>query len=193
MNINVYITGCHLTLDVENGSPSIYLVLLNTDTKWHSEIRQWNGTFEFDIEKDGIYKIYAIDEPNAVLNNGILSIENERYDSERFVDTIESNITHLGSGENYTEEIFCICNLRKCLLNLQMKAFQNMLKNCGSRKCKDDEIKAQRDFIFIAVWLMDRLMEQGKEEQVREIYESIQGCGSICSDILKSNRCGCNE
>lgn len=192
MNVNFYMNGCHLVVDVVNGSPNVYLVLLNTYTKEYSNILQWSGTFEFDVDSDGIYKVFVIDEPFATLNDNILTIGTEQYDAERFIDSFESNVISLGSNGNYSEEIFCICNLKKCLLNLQMKAFKNMLKNCGSKKCKDDEIKAQRDFIFIAVWLMEHLIEQGKEEQVREIYESIQGCGSICSNILKSNKCGCD-
>lgn len=191
-NIKFYMDGCHLTIDVVDGTPDIYLVLLNTETKDYSEILQWQGTFEFDMEKDGIYKVCIIQSSMGTLSNGILTIGNEEYDSERFADVFASNVAAIGE-DRFSEEIFCICNLKKCLLNLQMKAFQNALKNCGSRKCKDDEIKAQRDFLFMAVWLMEHLIEEGKEEKVREIYKSIQSCGSICNNLLGSNNCGCNE
>jgi pentatricopeptide repeat protein len=68
-----------------------------------------------------------------------------------------------------------------------------MLKNCGSIKCKDNEIRSQRDFIFIAVWLIEHYLELGNIEKARAIYESIKSCGSICNDLLKNkNNCGCN-
>lgn len=188
-NVKFYMNGCHLVIDVEDGSTNTYLVLLNTDTKEHSDILQWAGTFEFDMDEDGIYKVYIINNQSAVLNDGILTIGLEEYDAERFIDTLESNIVSL--GDSFVEEIFCICNLKKCLLNLEWKAFKKMLDDCGLRKCADD-IKAQRDFLFIAVWLMEHLIEQNQSEKVREVYESIQTCGSLCKDLLKSNNCGCN-
>jgi len=189
-NVKFYMNGCRLIIDIEGGTPDIYLVLLNTNNKEHSDILKWTGTFEFDMEKDGIYKVFILKNANAVLNDSKLTIDNEVYDVERFVDTLESNIVSI--GESFTEEIFCICNLKKCLLSLQTKAFNKLLKNCGSIKCKDDEIKSQRDFIFLAVWLMEHLIEQNQPERAKEIYESIQSCGSICNNMLKSNNCGCN-
>jgi hypothetical protein len=116
-NVKFYMNGCHLVIDVEDGSTNTYLVLLNTDTKEHSDILQWAGTFEFDMDEDGIYKVYIINNQSAVLNDGILTIGLEEYDAERFIDTLESNIVSL--GDSFVEEIFCICNLKKCLLNLE--------------------------------------------------------------------------
>jgi hypothetical protein len=68
-----------------------------------------------------------------------------------------------------------------------------MLKNCGSIKCKNDEVKAQRDFLFIAVWLMEHYIELGNIEKAQAIYDSLKGCGNLCQNLINDNKsCGCN-
>ena len=54
-------------------------------------------------------------------------------------------------GEYEIDETFSICKLKKCLAELELKTFQDMLKNCGKAICKNDDVKSQRDFLFIAV------------------------------------------
>jgi hypothetical protein len=68
-----------------------------------------------------------------------------------------------------------------------------MLKNCGKALCKNDDIKSQRDFLFIAVWLMEHYIELGNIEMAESIYERIKGCGNLCQNLLNDKRsCGCN-
>ena len=68
-----------------------------------------------------------------------------------------------------------------------------MLKNCGSSKCKNDEVKSQRDFLFIAVWLMEHYIELGNIEKAQAIYERLKGCGDLCQSLLNDKKsCGCN-
>lgn len=88
----------------------------------------------------------------TLLNNGNLRINGRELTPQELVDAIgleQANI--LGTTDYESEEIFCMCKLKKCLIELQKKIFQEMLKNCGSRSCKSDEYKSQRDFLFIAV------------------------------------------
>ncbi len=126
------------------------------------------------------------------LQNGNLRIGSVSYTVKEFIDAVESGVVGFNNAKLDTDEIFCNCKLKKCLLNLQMKVFQEMLKNCGSMRCKNDELKAQRDFLFIANWLMEHLAEEDKVEQLHNIYEGILSCGSICDDLLDNKNCGCN-
>lgn len=195
-NINVYMTGCHLVIE-SNGTPNTYQVLFNTITEDCSEIIPWTGTLESEMEEDGIYRICLIDDPNAVLRDGKLLINGHELSNKDLANAIANkNTAVLGNlvDNSFSDEIFCICKLKKCLLNLEMQVFNNLVKTCGSSKCKSqDELKAQRDFIFLAVWLMEHLIDAGKSELVRDIYESMQSCGSICGNLLKSKKgCGCN-
>lgn len=193
-DINVYIQECHLMVDVVNGTPDMYLVLFNTNAEEISDIVQWNGRFHYTLGSDGIYKFCIVKDPNAVLEDGILKINGYELDARDLADAIAitSNANILGGAERYSEEIFCMCKLKKCLLELQKKVFQDMLKNCGTRSCKVNEYKSQRDFLFIAVWLLEHLAQEGKWEWVKALFEHLQTCGSICDGLLKSNKCGCN-
>lgn len=189
--IKFYMQGCHLTVEIEDGTPDIYLLLRNTDTEWYSEIYRYTKPITFDLKLDGIYRIYIIKSQSATLNNDILKIGTEEYTPFRLIKTFD-----LGSisivDDYFSEEIFSICKLRKCLLNLQMKMFYNNVKNCGLNKCESEELRGQRDFLFIAVWLMEKLLEEGKDEKVREIYKSLRTCKSICEELSETNNCGCN-
>ena len=194
INIEVYLNGCKLTINVLNGDSNTYMVLLNTDTKEVSPITKYAGSFEYELESDGIYKIYVIKDANARFEHGMLFLDAKPYNAEQLVDAIESDVVGFATAIYDTEELFCNCKLQKCLFNLQMKVFQEMLKTCGSGKCaKLDEMKSQRDFLFIANWLMEHLAEKDKVDQLHRVYEGVASCGSICSNLLDTtNNCGCN-
>ena len=196
-NINVYMTGCHLVVEIPDGTPDIYQVLFNTSTEECSDIIPYNDPFESEMEKDGIYRYCIVKASNAVLKNGKLLINGKELTNKELADAISlQNTLVLGNyvDSSFFDDIFCICKLKKCLSDLQLKVFRDLVKNCGSSKCKNgDELKAQRDFLFLAVWLMEHLIDAGKSELVRDIFDSLQSCGSICGNLLKSNKnCGCN-
>ena len=91
-----------------------------------------------------------IESEGAFLQNGSLVIDSRSYTVQEFIDAVESGVFGFNNAKLDTDEIFCNCKLKKCLLNLQMKVFQEMLKNCGKIRCKNDDLRAQRDFLFIA-------------------------------------------
>lgn len=196
-NIQVCMTGCHLTIQIPGGTPDIYQVLFNTITEEYSEIIPYTNSFESEMEEDGIYRYCIIQAPEAVLQDGKLHINGKILTNIQLAQSIvDEDGLVLGNyiDNSFSDEIFCICKLKKCLLDLQLKVFKDLVKNCGSSKCKNgDELKAQRDFLFLAVWLMEHLIDAGKSELVRDIFERLQSCGSICGNLLKSNKdCGCN-
>ena len=193
-DVNFYLDGCRLSVEIGNGTPSTYIVLFNSSTETVSKITKVpNNSTEFNLDEDGIYQIYLFDVPTAILNSkSELIVNNQLYDAQKIVDEWEG--FKVLTSCNFFEELFCICKLKKCLSDLQLKVFRDLVKNCGSSKCKNgDELKAQRDFLFLAVWLMEHLIDAGKSELVRDIFDSLQSCGSICGNLLKSNKdCGCN-
>lgn len=154
-NIQVCMTGCHLTIQIPGGTPDIYQVLFNTITEEYSEIIPYTNSFESEMEEDGIYRYCIIQAPEAVLQDGKLHINGKILTNIQLAQSIvDEDGLVLGNyiDNSFSDEIFCICKLKKCLLDLQLKVFKDLVKNCGSSKCKNgDELKAQRDFLFLAV------------------------------------------
>lgn len=197
-NKDIYMKGCHLMTSVCGDTRNMYQFIFNPDTVEFSDIYPCEDGLDFEIEKDGWYRIVTFRNPNAVLVDGAIRTGNETYTSEDIMDdilreeTTEWNPLYLGDWE--VDDIFSICKLKKCLADLEYKAFQEMLENCGKSKCKSvEDIKSQRDFLFIAVWLIEHYTELGKIEMAQAIYDRLKGCGDLCQGTLKDKRsCGCN-
>lgn len=196
MSKQIYMNGCHLVVDVPDGT--YYMVIKDEQEKdeneMYSEIVEITSRSEFELDKDGMYNIYLFTIPNVTFEDGKIKIdEYESYDSKKLILSHINNIFTIGGYECIEQEILCICNLKKCLLNLQMKAFKEGTANCGSTKCKNQENKSQRDYIFLGVWLIEQFIERGLLEQAKNVYDCLQSCGSICGNLLKTNNdCGCN-
>ncbi len=192
INKEICMRGCRLVTKVTDDASNVYQFVFNPKTEDFSEIYSCSEPLEFELDVDGVYEIVTLRNNDAVLEDGGLKIGVRVFSAREIIDSIES-IWLLGNTEYDIDETISICNLKKCLVNLQMKAFQDMLKNCGSVQCKTDVDKVQRDFLFIAVWLIEQYLDLGNIERAREIYECIQTCGSICNELLKNkHNCGCN-
>jgi Icc-related predicted phosphoesterase len=140
--------------DVPDGT--YYMVIKDEQEKdeneMYSEIVEITSRSEFELDKDGMYNIYLFTIPNVTFEDGKIKIdEYESYDSKKLILSHINNIFTIGGYECIEQEVLCICNLKKCLLNLQMKAFKEGTANCGSTKCKNQENKSQRDYIFLGV------------------------------------------
>ena len=190
LKVNAYLDKCRLTINLENGTSNTYLILFNTNTESVSDITKIETTQVFDLKEDGIYEIYIFTANSGLDEDGNITISGEKYDSKLVVDRWDG--LKMVLNPYFFDTMFCICNLKRCLVDLQLKVFGELLKNCGSSKCKSNEAKAQRDFVFIAVWLMEHLAELGKEDLLREVFNSIQSCSSICGNLVKSKNCGCH-
>lgn len=193
-NKEICMRGCHLIVKMLDDTSNMYQFVFNPETKDFSEIYACSKVADYELEDDGIYEVVTIQINNATLENGKLTVGTVVInDAEELLNAIEAPISKIGNRIHDIDETLCICALKKCLANLELKVFQEMLKNCGNLKCKHDEWKAQRDFLFIAVWLIEHYLELGNIEKARSIYESIQSCGSICGNLLNDkNNCGCN-
>ena len=192
-DIKVYKKACTLTFEFSK-KDDLYGFLLNKTSGDHSEIEQYNkGYASFEVDKDGVFVFYLIESEHLTITENGFKIGSRNWTVEEYIQASDDNITSFVElGDHTTKTTFCACKLEKCLLNLQMKAFRELLKNCG-KGCKNlDEIKSQRDFLFIANWLMEHLEEYDRFEELIEIYESLRTCHSLCDDLLANNKCKCN-
>lgn len=206
MDIKVYKKACTLTFEFDS-SETTYGFLYNKTTGDFSDIEKVNSKISYEVDKDGIYIFVLIDSNNLTLSpEGVdkeikgkivkvpgFYIGTYGWSLEDYVSAIADKNWTGPARENYfTKNTFCACKLEKCLLNLQMKVFRELVKTCG-KGCKNlDEIKSQRDFLFIANWIMQHLEEYDRFEELLEIYQGIQSCNSLCNNLLKNNKCGCN-
>lgn len=188
---DIYMKGCHLVARLYGDTQNMYQFVFNPETAEFSDIYAYETGLEFEIEEDGTYNIVTIQSDSATLVDGSLQYGDRVLSAENIVDAINSNVVNIGTYD--MDSTLSICKLKKCLAQLELKIFQERLKNCGSIKCKNDEVKSQRDFLFIAVWLMERYIELGNIEKAQAIYNSLKGCGNLCKDLINNNKnCGCN-
>lgn len=207
MDITVTKKGCKLTFKF-NPSDDTYGFLVNTITEEFSDIEKFNSIASFEVDADGIYEFILIESKGLTIpenklvedENGNLvpgfKIYNHSWPFIKYYHSIHTEelggSTIHDTGNFSTKKVFSTCKLEKCLLSLQLKVFNELVKNCG-KSCKNlDETKSQRDFLFIANWIMQHLEEYDRFEELYNIYEGIQSCNSLCSDLLKNNKCGCN-
>lgn len=148
----IYMKGCRLYVKLTGDPSGMYQYVFNPDTEEFSDIYSCESGMEYDLDEDGTYYIVMYKNPDAVLCDGELKIGTETFNAERLQSALEAPISIIGERIFDMNETLSICKLRKCLMNLEMKVFQDLLKSCGSTRCtKNDETRAQRDFLFIAV------------------------------------------
>ena len=191
-NKNFCMKGCRLKIIINDDTHNMYQFIFNSELEEVSDIYSCETNNEFEVENDGTYYVVTIKVDDSEITENGLRIGSRIFTSRELYDIITSENQILNIGVFDVDEVFSICKLKKCLAELELKAFQESLKNCGS-KCKNKEMYSQRDFIFIAVWLIEHYINLGNLEKARLIYESIKGCGSICKDLLQNKKgCGCN-
>ena len=206
MDIKVYKKACTLTFEFDS-SETTYGFLYNKTTGDFSDIEKVNSKISYAVDRDGDYTFILIDSNNLTLSPEGVDKEVKGkvikvpgfyvgaypWSLEEYANIVVREINpSVDMGTFFTKNTFCACKLEKCLLNLQMKVFRELVKTCG-KGCKNlDEIKSQRDFLFIANWIMQHLEEYDRFEELLEIYQGIQSCNSLCNNLLKNNKCGCN-
>lgn len=192
---DVYMQGCHLITRMYGDTSDMYQFVFNPDTAEFSDIYACGKGLEFEIEEDGVYRVVTLKNSNAELVDDGIKIGSRTYTAEELTTIISDeayyNVINIGVYD--MDETLSICKLKKCLANLEMNVFQDMLKNCGKIKCKSGENKSQIDFLFIGVWLIEHYVELGNIEKAQAIYERLKGCGDLCQKLLNDKRsCGCN-
>lgn len=191
-NKQVYMKGCRLITRLIDDLPNMYQFIFSESGEF-SDIYDFSKGMEYELEDDGTYYVVTIQNATATLSDGKLTIGSRTWSAEELQNNIQATNQLVNIGLWDIDEVLSICKLKKCLAALELRVFQEQLKNCGSIKCKNFELKGQMDFIFIAVWLIEHYIELGNIEMARSIYERLQTCGSICGNLLKEKKnCGCN-
>ena len=194
-NKDIYMTDHHLAIYVYGDVSSMYQFIYNPDTSEFSDLYPYEDGLEFEIEKDGLYRIITIQNPDAELVNNGLQVGNRIFTLQDLANLVGDGSAYdpTDIGEYDVDDTLFIYDLKKCLAELELKMFQEMLKNCGSVKCKNNEIKSQYDFLFIAVWLIEHYIELGNIVKAQAIYNSLKSCGNLCQSLLNNKKgCGCN-
>ena len=188
----IYMRGCHLFTKLTDDLSNIYQFVFSKTGEF-SEIYDCSQGMEYELDNDGTYYVVTIQNDNAELIDGKLIIGSREWTAEQLQENIQATYQPIQIGLYDIDELLSICKLKKCLADLELRMFQELLKNCGSNKCKNDELKGQRDFMFIAVWLIEHYIELGNIEMARNIYERLESCGSICETLSNDKKnCGCN-
>lgn len=190
-NKQISMKGCRLVCNFYGDTTGMYQFVFNPDTLEFSDIYPCGIGLEYDLENDGRYYVITIKNDLAELTEDGKFETGSRSFTVSELANIVLNDVPVNVGDYDVDETISIGNLKKCLLSLQWGAFKDMLKNCGKNKCSSDELRSQRDFLFIAVWLVEHYIELGNIEKAWAVYQSIQGCGNICKNLNKV-KCGCN-
>lgn len=154
----------------------------------------------WDLPKDGYYKYYKIlvyKSPlkgqiywdGVTLRNGDDVLNLSDLDSYLINPSIAKSLGILKYCEPI--ELFSICQLKKCVTEMQQKYIQNQLLWCTKTYCKqydDEEFK----FLFITVNLLEKLIECKKFSKAEKILESISTCTSVCSNLEYNKKCNCH-
>ena len=192
---DIYMKGCHLITKMYGDTSNMYQFVFNPDTAEFSDIYACGNGLEFEIEEDGVYRIVTIQNSDAEIVEEGIRIGSRTYSVEELTTILSDEAYYhaINIGVYDIDETLSICKLKKCLASLELNVFQDMLKNCGKINCKSNDVKSQRDFLFIAVWLIEHYIELGNIEKARAIYDRLKGCGDLCKDLLNDKRsCGCN-
>ena len=187
--------GCHLVTKMYGDTSNMYQFVFNPDTAEFSDIYACGNGLEFEIEQDGVYRVVTIQNPDAEIVEEGIKIGSRIYSAEDLTTILSDEAYYhaINIGIYDIDETLSICKLKKCLASLELNVFQDMLKNCGKINCKSNDVKSQRDFLFITVWLIEHYIELGNVEKARAIYDRLKGCGDLCKDLLNDKRsCGCN-
>ena len=187
-----------------------FLVSDKVDTLSTLSISSDPDVYRYFFEKDGLYMYYRLKVPTKKTLDEISQSSGKRlyYDadadklmignkelvsSEQLRDIVDNDSpeTSYGIVEFIERPVFSICRISNCLENLQRKY---IFDGCPSKKnCKEDPDKINRDFLFSSVFILRLLIQQQRYEEALRILESINDCGTLCSNMQspRINSCGC--
>ena len=162
-----------------------------------------DNEFVFDLPKDGLYayykiKIYKKEYIEDATNNKFYYDDKIMFGNEEIInpeDIINKLDISYGIIDYYEHPIFSLCKLENCILSLEKNTILNESNDyLGTANCnKNDQIKKQRDFLFITLFVLKNLICQKRFVEAKEVLDSISSGESLCENLknTKSN-CGCN-
>lgn len=92
---------------------------------------------------------------------------------------------------SYQKNIFSVCKLQNCLVNLQRK----FLENPKIDLCDEDVfLRQRRDFLLSALYVFDYLKDRNNYDEAQRLLDNLVTCVNICdSDSNFNTDCGCGS
>ena len=162
-----------------------------------------DNEFVFDLPKDGLYAYYKIEiykkeyiedatNKKFYYDGKIMFGDEEIINPEDIINKLDISY---GIIDYYEHPIFSLCKLENCILSLEKNTILNESNDyLGTANCnKNDQIKKQRDFLFITLFVLKNLICQERFVEAKEVLDSISSCESLCESLKNSkSNCGCN-
>lgn len=153
---------------------------------------EFTNSFEIIVDPDGIHKEYH-NRTNSIIEfvkDGLyqyyLLLTNRDLDDINFNDVISNN-NSIGDW-SYSENIFSICNLRKCAFELEKKSIESFL--CYNT-CEKSSSQLEADLLLISIFVLEHLISLEKYSEAERILERLKSCENICGNTLLKP-CNCN-
>lgn len=159
--------------------------------------------YKYALSEDGLFVYYKVAiqkkeymgqdyKKKIYYDNGkIMLKDKEINDPSELVNYLTS--TGMGVLDFCEEPIYSLCKLEHCVFNLQKEILNKQVSNCGLDCNKNINLKNQRNFLFISLYVLQHLVSEEKYDEADEILEKLSSCGSLCKNIKNAtNDCGCN-
>ena len=156
------------------------LVHLDDPSIYKIETNRSDTTLVWNLEKDGLYKYVQINLP-----------KNVNLDTMDAVKLIEYLNNPTNSVDFVEKQIFSICKLRTCTIQLEKEAIHNFVNNHNIKSCKKDSGQSVKDLLLIAVFVLENLISQERYTEAQMIINSLDSCGVLCRS-QKLQTCNCN-
>lgn len=85
-----------------------------------------------------------------------------------------------------------ICRLKQCYLDICNKIFkEKVFGPCCDRR-EDQELRRRRDLIWMAINVIQYMVEDNQLEEAQRILTELEGCNGLCRQTIESKGCGCS-
>ncbi len=168
----------------------------------------------YTLKKDGYYTISHIIIPTKQAIERIIAEDNEFINQYTYIYAEDNNsIVKLQNGEwkkasiqeivllnnncnttifKSTKELFSICHLWECYVDLCKNLLSSNLNKC--RKNPDlESLIFNRDVIWMTINVLNYLIEKDQLSEAERLLEEVGGCNGFCQESKKIiNRGGCS-
>jgi len=165
----IKITEC-----LEVGESETKLIFLKkNDSHW--EIFEYDKDYRPTLNHDGLYECFEKNFEKELAKE-LLTVPLKEIEEHFKVGSV-------------TKKFFSICNLRKCVLELEKRTLLNSI-NCNSKTHSEE--KKLRDLLLIAIFVLENLIcDEARYSEAEEILDAMwSDCGHLCSKIT-NNTCNC--
>jgi hypothetical protein len=168
------------------------------------------------LNEDGFYTVTQIVLPTLDWAIKILNEDKSYFDYYTNTYVIDGDLIYKWNGEVFilceieevlemnpekttlakaSKDIFVICFLWKCFVDLCKGLLSSNLTKCKSKNSDLDTLQFNRDFIWMTINVLTYYIERNMLYEAERILEEVRGCNGICNQSLKmvsgGKGCGC--